>query len=314
MKYIIAVEDKLRYLWELRLQLFNLTIQRQIPTTDIVVGIAFKPEHGISEYSKKIAKDFNVNIRYVPDKRKDISYGATIKPYVMKYIMYYEKITDWCMQLDSDVFFRENLDYSFLEDTNTWYMSNTNSYINYDYIKSKSHILHYYLADAVGIEPIEIVKNNNHSGGAQIIFKGNDWSFWEKVEKDSLEIKSRAEKFNQKELSYIPAKYRKEYNGFQIWCAEMWATLWNCWLAGNKSQIVSELDFCMATDSYNRFNKVKIYHNAGVVSESKSLFRKLDYQNEEPFKKDFSEIDKNRASYAYVELINEYNKWILSLE
>jgi len=311
MKYIIAVEDKLRYLWELKLQLFNLIVQRNIPATDIVVGIVFERGREKSEYSASLVKEFGINIRYVPDMRTNKSYGATIKPYVMKYIMYYEKITEWCMQLDSDVIFNSNLDFSFLQDDNTWYMSNTNSYMNYDYIKSKSHVLHYYLAEAVGVDPLDIVRNNMNSGGAQIIFKGNDWKFWEKVEKDSLLIKERAEKFNSTELAFIPQEYKKDYNGFQIWCAEMWGTLWNCWLSGYKSKIVQELDFCMATDSYKKFKDVKIFHNAGVIKESKGLFRKLDYDKEEPYKKDFSGIDKNRASYGYVELINDYNKWSL---
>jgi hypothetical protein len=65
-----------------------------------------------------------------------------------------------------------------------WYLSNTNSYINYDYIISKGKDIYNKMCEIVEIDSIIPKLMNSNSGGAQYILKNIDAEYWEKVEKD----------------------------------------------------------------------------------------------------------------------------------
>jgi len=89
----------------------------------------------------------------------------------------------------------------------------------------------------------------------------------------------------------------------------MWAVLWNAWLFGNDVRVHDKLNFSWATDPIEFYNKSSIYHNAGVLSTTTTLFFKSDYINHLPYnfikKENFS---KNFCSIKYVEEILKTKK------
>jgi hypothetical protein len=139
---------------------------------------------------------------------------------------------------------------------------------------------------------------NNESGGAQYILKNTDFEFWNKVEKDSENL--------YYEISKINVEKKKEntnYHELQIWCADMWAVLWNAWLRGFKTKIDRRLDFSWAADTISQWEKTLIYHNSGAVSSSKKVFYKGDYINKLPYNINAKDYIEDMCSYNYVKEI-----------
>jgi hypothetical protein len=194
---------------------------------------------------------------------------------------------------DSDIVFTKSVDFSDMESGDEWYLSNTNAYINYDYIQQKGNDIYEKMCDIVGIN-YEIPKlMNSHSGGAQYIVKNTTASFWDKVEKDSVKL--------YKYFCEIEPHYVKKHGGdypIQKWTAGMWSFLWNGWLSGHKTIVDSRLDFGWVTGGYDEVQKYSILHNSGVIDNTKGLFYKGDYINELPYNKNLY-IDETKASSFY---------------
>ena len=151
-------------------------------------------------------------------------------------------------------------------------MSDTNSYINADYFKSKERdvlpnkLEEYKTRDIlaevmslVGVDKDVAIENNEHSGGAQYFLKNVDASFWNKVMNDCMLIRTYLQKVNKD-------FFENENKGFQSWCADMWSVLWNLWFRNQTARIVPELNFAWSTDLIERLNEYPILHNAGIVS------------------------------------------------
>ena len=66
-----------------------------------------------------------------------------------------------------------------------------------------------------------------------------------------------------------------------------------------------ELDFIMPTDDISAWDKVKIYHNAGVTNMQPDLFFKGAFIDKSPFGQNFDYVDKNKASIKYVDAIKK---------
>jgi hypothetical protein len=175
---------------------------------------------------------------------------------------------------DSDVLFTDRLDIEkFIED-DVNYLSDTNSYINASYFDSKikdvlpEKLEEYKTLDVlaqitslIGINREICEKNNLHSGGAQYILKNIDGAFWEKVMKDCLIIRTYLMGINKE-------YFKSESAGFQSWCADMWAVLWNLWLREQETKVVPELNFTWASDPITKLNTTAIFHNAGIVGDA----------------------------------------------
>ncbi len=174
---------------------------------------------------------------------------------------------------DSDILFMKDFNIEKFLDDNTVYLSDTNSYINASYFDSKIHQvlpekLEEYktrdilaeLLSVVGIDRQIAEENNLHSGGAQYLLKNVDADFWYKVLNDCIMIRMYLQKVN-KEF------FKDENSGFQSWCADMWAVLWNVWYKRKETKVVPELAFAWATDPLDKLKDHTIFHNAGIVSE-----------------------------------------------
>jgi hypothetical protein len=83
----------------------------------------------------------------------------------------------------------------------------------------------------------------------------------------------------------------------------MWAILWNGWLRGYKTNIISEMDFVWATDSIEKFQEKYIFHNAGVTeSNREQIFFKGDYRDKLPYSI-ADTYDQSKASYKYFQVL-----------
>lgn len=189
---------------------------------------------------------------------------------------------------DSDVVFTKdfNID-AFIED-DICYLSNTNSYINATYFESKErdvlpNKLEEYktrdilgeLMSLIGLEKQIAYDNNDHSGGAQYLLKEVDATFWNKVMNDSMMIRTYLQKVNKD-------FFESEGKGYQSWCADMWAVLWNLWFRGQETKVIKEMNFSWATDPIERLEENMIFHNAGIVSPHNgtyNCFYKGKYHN-----------------------------------
>jgi len=195
---------------------------------------------------------------------------------------------------DSDVLFTNKLDISKYIADDVCYLSDTNSYINASYFDSKvrdvlPEKLEEYkqidvlneAASLVGINREICEKNNLHSGGAQYLLKNVDAAFWNKVYSDCMNIRTYLLGINRK-------YFESESHGFQSWCSDMWAVLWNLWYKEYETKVVKELDFAWATDHISRLDSVAIFHNAGIVSDTANgypAFYKGKYHSgSDPFK------------------------------
>jgi len=189
---------------------------------------------------------------------------------------------------DADVLFTKDFNVDkFIED-DVCYLSNTNSYINATYFESKekdvlpNKLEEYKTRDIlaevmslVGVDKEIAVDNNEHSGGAQYFLKDVDSTFWNKVMNDCMMIRVYLQKIN-KEF------FESESKGYQSWCADMWAVLWNLWFRGQETKVIEEMNFSWATDPIERLEQNTLFHNAGIVSPHNgtyNCFYKGKYHN-----------------------------------
>lgn len=202
-------------------------------------------------------------------------YIPIIRPYVMWRFLkenpqYISKALFYC---DSDILFTSNFNVDALLEDDIHYLSDTNSYINADYFDSKikdvlpEKLEEYKTRDVlaevtslVGISRDVCVANNLNSGGAQYLLKNTDSAFWSKVMNDCIIIRTYLQKVNRE---FFPS----ENAGFQSWCADMFAVLWNLWLRGQETRVVPEMNFAWSTDPIDKLQETPIFHNAGIVSE-----------------------------------------------
>jgi hypothetical protein len=304
MKYLIAATDNKYIEWQALVQIHNFKKYGLDKDLIYLIGYETKP----SESMLKIAKHTGVRFYFYKDMRNARHYLPSICPHLIyQYLRSdYElikqsslrPINDRFMYLDPDVIFLKKPNFNQFLDNDTWYMSDTSSYLDTNYINSKGDDILDKMCEIVGIDKKLVEKNDKNAGGAQIIMKNpTDPRFWKKVEEDSVKL-----------YDYMVTTAKKgEKYPIQSWTAEMWAILWNIWLSGNKTKIIKKMEFSWATDHKDRIDGKTIFHNAGVFDQ-KHLFNKTKYTNKYPFFDDFSFVDEKYGSHTYVQEIMEAKK------
>lgn len=293
MRYICAQPAVKYYTWQVE-TLINNFIRMGIDPNSIDILLSYT-DVITDDWKKLRSKYSNVRFFFYKDIREDKSYIPSIYFYLMKrHLEGHTYLENEVLFIhDSDIVFTKSVDFSDMESGDEWYLSNTNAYINYDYIQQKGNDIYEKMCDIVGIN-YEIPKlMNSHSGGAQYIVKNTTASFWDKVEKDSVKL--------YKYFCEIEPHYVKKHGGdypIQKWTAGMWSFLWNGWLSGHKTIVDSRLDFGWVTGGYDEVQKYSILHNSGVIDNTKGLFYKGDYINELPYNKNLY-IDETKASSFY---------------
>lgn len=259
----------------------------------------------ISDDWKKLQSHYNtVRFFFYEDTRVNGSYIPSIYFNLMKqHLKAYPALKDeWLFLHDSDIIFTRPPELNWGKHDNTWYMSDTNSYINYDYIQQKGNHIYEDMCNIIGIDKQIPKLMNNHSGGAQYLVKGEGFEFWEKVEMDAIKLYSY---FCDVEHLHVE-KFPNDYP-IQKWTAGMWSLLWNAWLYGHPTEVDKRLGFAWSTDPIENVEKYWILHNAGVMDANSGLFHKGSYINELPYNIDIK-VDEKRAGWYYWNEVKETGK------
>lgn len=276
LKFVQACPSDVYYTWQVHLWLESL---RNIGHSDKAISVIFTPNGRENRDKWKQIEDLYPESEFHYYKDEDnLSqllgiYIPVLRPYVLwKHFkanpQLSEKAIFYC---DSDILFTKDFSLDkFLED-DVNYLSDTNSYINASYFDSKIHQvlpekLEEYktrdilgeIASVIGISRETAEANNNHSGGAQYLLKNVDGDFWSKVMNDCILIRTYLQKVNRE-------FFKDENSGYQSWCADMWAVLWNLWFREQETKVVPELDFAWATDPLSKLDSHTIFHNAGIT-------------------------------------------------
>lgn len=309
--FISSSPDSIYFLWQVKVQHYNF-IKLGIPKNKIFVIVGYR--HSISKEWLEYKETSGVNILFYEDTRVNLSYVSAIRPHVLAkfYKEYPGMKKEWVFYHDADMIFNNLPNFSSMMESNSWKVSDTISYIGYNYIAEKGADVLLDMCEIVGIPPLIVRANQNKSGGCQYLLRNVNYEYWEKVEKDSEELYTKISNNNS---SYLEAwkKYSKNHTGtydsIQIWCADMWAVLWNAWLIGQDTIVHTELSFSWGTHSIHDYNAHNIFHNAGVLEKDRDrLFYKGDYITKIPFDVDFSYIADDTASKQYVKLFKEIGK------
>jgi hypothetical protein len=231
------------------------------------------------------------------------SYTSSIRPNILKqHFKKFPQLEEECVFYhDCDIIFTKYPDFihDLCGDDLDWYVSDTISYLGYNYVESKGSDVLNLMCEIIGIHPELVKKKENQAGGAQYLMKKVDWVFWDKVEKDCEKLFKEVTELNIAKKILDP-----KYHELQIWCSDMWSIAWNAWMRGYNTNVIPELNFAWATDDISKWEENYIMHNAGVTHESsKDLFYKADYTNKLPYDIQEENYLKNRCSYKYFELI-----------
>lgn len=313
MIFITAQPDTPYFHWQVSLYLYQFNKHNIIDNCYAVFGYE---NNEPSDYVKEIMKT-NKNIISYKDTRtyRTKKYSPSIRPHLLaKFFKDRPELGKNVFYHDSDIFLVKLPKFELLLNDDIGYLSDTVSYIGYEYLKDcgnrykeKYKIseldLFENMCKIINIDPELIKQNQLNSGGAQYLLKNIDYHYWEECEPLSVEL-----------YEYF-CNYETKYpidNPVQKWCAGMWVELWNYWKRG-KTSIHKELDFSWATGTADDYNKLNIFHLAGVTNENNSdKFYKSLYTNQTVFdaymndNNIFNHISKNNATYEYCKVIKEY--------
>lgn len=268
------------------------------------VHVIFANDTQSSQACRDLVKKYPaVLFEFYDDTRDYRSYPPSVKQHLL--YKHYQK-HKWLEEeslfhVDCDVAFTKPINFDKLLKDDIWYLSNTISYIGYEYILSKGRPTLEKMLEIAEIDEETVKQNQNNSGGAQYLFKNVKTEFWKEVVdlSHSLFIQM-TEYINQTTDKSNPDPYYP----LQIWTAEMWAVLWIAWKKGTITKVVPELDFSWATDPIQKWDAYSIYHNAGVTSNDKDLFYKSNYMVSSPKDSDL-EINPKKASYNYYQMLKK---------
>jgi hypothetical protein len=289
--------------------MINNFIKHGINPNNIDILVAWNPNddttktENVEAWNKLASHYSSVRFFFYQDTREQpIYYISSVRPNILKqhFKAYPELESEAIFYHDCDIVFTRKPDFNAFLNDDIWYLSNTNSYVNYDYIISKGLDVYDKMCEITKMNPTIPRLMNSNSGGAQYIMKNVNWKYWEYVEKDSEKLFKEITELNNIKKTADP-----NYHELQIWCADMWAVLWNGWLAGNETKVVPEMDFSWATDLSNRWDETTIYHNAGATCGCGGTFYKVLYMETLPYNLDIEKFDKEKNCYNYVLEIKE---------
>jgi len=307
LRYICVQPRILYYAWQVEVMINNF-MKHGINPNNIDILVAWNPNDDTSiesnvEAWQKLATHYN-NIRfffYEDTRQKPIRYISSVRPNILKqhFAAYPELEKEAIFYHDCDIVFTKPPKFDQFLSDDIWYLSDTNSYINHTYITSKGQDIYDKMCEIVGMNPLIPKLMNSNSGGAQYILKNVNAEYWNKVERDCENLY-----YQVGQLGNAKKQENADYHELQIWCADMWAVLWNGWLRGNETKVTPEMSFGWATDSIESWDQHTIFHNAGVTCACGRQFFKAIYMDRTPYdiEDDFSKL---KAGYNYFLEIKE---------
>lgn len=288
MKYIVVTSDTPYFHWQLLVQYNNF--KKMGIEKDLIWLVSFDDK--ISDQMILMTHMLKIPIILRKDLRKSRIYVSSVRPHIFHKLLLDrpELENEVFFLLDPDVLFTKKPNFDHLINDNIWYLSDTTSYLDSNYIKSKGEELFIEMCNIVDIDPKIVEANDENAGGAQVIMKNINSEYWNKVYHDSEKL--------YEHMIRTKNKYNPKHP-IQAWTADMWAILWNAWYFGHETKIHKDLDFSWATDFYTVVERKNIFHNAGVFDQI-DLFNKNKFSHAHPFYQDFSYINNERGSSIYV--------------
>jgi len=287
------------YTWQVEVMINNF-IENNVKPENIHIVCSY---HGtVPEKWEKLKSVYNkVGFFFYKDERFKPGYIPSVRPHVLhKHWLHNPELENrTVLYHDCDIILARPLDFTNMLDLNTCYVSDTISYIGAKYIRSKGEHYLDLMTDIVGVNKQYVIENELNSGGAQYLLKNIPTGFWNKVYND-CETLYRV--VNQQIAKDNPP------HAIQIWCADMWAVLWNLWVYDRKVLVSPKLSFSWATSNIRDWDKHDIYHNAGVTGPGQ-MFYKGAYINKLPYQSiDLNKFSKDFCSYKYAEQIDKTSK------
>ncbi len=303
MKFICAQPAIDYYTWQVEVMIDNF-IKNNVNPEDIQIVCA---HHGsVSDKWKKLAIKYSkVKFFFYADQRQKPCYISSVRPHILyqHWLKHPELQNETIFYHDCDIIFTRPVDFSGMLEDQHCYVSDTVSYIGADYVRSKGEHYLDLMADIVNVNKQYIIEQNKNSGGAQYILKNIPIEFWKKVYYDAENLYRLVTHQIEKDKATNPSMHE-----IQIWCADMWAVLWNLWFWDKQVFVTEKLSFAWATSRFEDWEKHPIYHNAGVVGNGGGLFYKGQYQSILPYDIKEEDFSKNFCSYKYAEQIVETAK------
>jgi hypothetical protein len=270
--------------------------------------------HQPSVYARHLATKYNI-VCY-----KDVSdndYVPCVRPRLLeKFFKDHPRFGKHVFYHDSDIFLVKMPNFAPMFKTSMAYLSNTISYIGYNYIEEcakrykeaypelPDNDLLRKMCEVANIDPELVKANQENSGGAQYLLKNIDSEFWKQVNTTS------------KDLYKLMKSYERQYpidHHIQKWTADMWAVLWTYWKRGGETRVHKELDFSWGTSSAKEYFENNIFHYAGVTEETaKDKFYKANYIGKNIFEEYidnptiFDHVSETSATYEMVKVITQY--------
>ncbi len=304
-RHVCAQPATMYYAWQVEVMLNNfLEVGINLNQVDIVCA---KPKCVMSEEWTKLAQRYPARFFFYCDNRTSRNYISSVRPNVLRqhFAKFPELSDEIIFYHDCDIAFTRN-PMSWITDEmladDKWYGSDTKWYIAYDYIKGKGDDVLALMERVMRMGEGVVKANNGNAIGAQYLMKGVDHRFWARVEDDSEALYTSVSALNDQKKIADPS-----YHELQIWCADMWALLWNAWRDGVETVIDAAFDFSWGTSSVAEYERLNIFHNAGVTSDEGGMFYKAKYMNELPYNLDLK-IDEKTSGYRYYELIKRTEK------
>lgn len=313
--FISAQPDVPYFHWQCEVYINNF-IRMGIEKERIFVLFSFTSESDkLSEGAEKLRK-LTPNILGYKDDRNRKHYIPSIKPYLIYRFLEENPERGKIFFLhDSDIIFNYLPNFHELTKDQIQYMSDTNSYLNFDYIMDcdsryrKTHqqlesgMLLREMIDVVGVEPSDVKKNSKNSGGAQYLLKNQTWFVWYKIYKDSTLLYDKMKRFH--------SRYPIPNGEIQFWTAEMWSILWNLWWWGFTTKVTDVLKFCWATDPISYCETHPILHMAGITEDMKHQhFYKGEFIDSNPI----NIMGENKDKFNYVIKTSSTNKYLMEIK
>jgi len=264
--YISCQPANYYYSWQIAAMLLSFEKNGNVDLSKVHIVGAIQ-NNKIHERYRSVDEEWTkkgVLFAYYTDTRKSPSYISSIRPHIL------EKHWNMHPYLEQSTFFYHDCDIALtrpltlhdkLNLDKTCFVSDTASYISSDYIIDRGEDLFFKMCEIVNIDSNEVKSRDSEAGGAQYLIKpGITTKYWQNVYRDSESLY-----LEMRPLINIKKQSNPEWNTLQIWCADMWAVLWNLWKAGYKTPITKDFDFTWGTSTIYYWDKNAIFHNAGVL-------------------------------------------------
>ncbi len=188
MLWISAQPATIYYAWQVEVYINNF-VENGISPNDI--HVLFLVDGILPKEIQLLQRNYPfIHFYFYNDSRSDKSYIPSIYFNAVKqhFRAFPELEKETILFHDSDTILLKPFNNPELLGDKVWYFSDTKSYISYDYIQQKGEDVYQRMLDIVGIDGIIPKICNTQSGGAQHLIKNSTYSFWNKVEKDSIRL------------------------------------------------------------------------------------------------------------------------------